>query len=171
MQRPPLWLATGFGTSSHQVFSRKSARIAVNDRGGAVLASPGPVVVADRTCVRLVAGELHSENSGAIHLTDKRPLRFLLLGTVRDVRPSVGRYAMCRGSRQSVQGCPGFPDRNPGALRFLTSAGNVLMIPTSLVWWLWRGEGFPDRVPKHSYSPARCGALALVYVLKRRRRQ
>jgi len=75
----------------------------------------------------------------------------------------VGAYV---GAARAVRD---LPDRNPVPLRIVRAAGDGLMLPTSVVWWLWRGERFPDSTLSLLFTSPIWGC-GLAYLLKGRRR-
>jgi len=62
------------------------------------------------------------------------------------------------------------PKRNPLTLRVVTAVGDVLMFPTSLIIWAWRGDRFPwclDGLPLTSPM----WGFGMAYLVKRNRHQ
>jgi hypothetical protein len=55
------------------------------------------------------------------------------------------------------------------ALRLVTAIGDILMLPTSVVWWLWSGERFPDSAQGLLFTSPMSG-FGLAYLVKGRRK-
>ena len=60
------------------------------------------------------------------------------------------------------------PDLNPPALRVITAMGDVLMLPTSLFVWGWRGGRFPWSTDGLLLTSPVWG-FGAAYLVKRRR--
>ena len=62
------------------------------------------------------------------------------------------------------------PNRNPMALRVVAAIGDTLMLPTSVAWWLWSAERFPDSARGLLFTSPMWG-FGMAYLIKSRRQK
>jgi hypothetical protein len=95
--------------------------------------------------------------------------RILVLATVLTIAHVITVTACGAAHLGVARAVRDLPDRNPIVLRLMTAVGDGLMFPASAVWWLLRGERFPDSAQGFWFASPIWG-FGLAYLMKRRHR-